>query len=46
MRRALFLCLLVCPSLAAQVAPIPSATALPSSPFFIKQTWYIGGTGE
>lgn len=45
MRRVLAFCLLVCLPLAAQVAPIPTATDLPGSPFFIKKTWFIGGTG-
>lgn len=46
MRRVLLLCLLVCLPLSAQVAPIPTATDLPGSPFFIKKTWYIGGAGD
>lgn len=46
MRCALSLCLLACLPLAAQVAPIPTATELPGSPFFIKKTWFIGGTGS
>ena len=45
MRRVLPFCLLACLPLAAQVAPIPAATELPGSPFFIKKTWFIGGTG-
>src|SRR3974390_1844780 len=32
--------------LAAQTAPIPSATELPGRPFAIKKTWVIGGTGN
>jgi len=46
MRRVLPFCLLVCLPLSAQVAPIPTATDLPGSPFFIKKTWYIGGPGN
>lgn len=46
MRRVLPIYLLVCLPLAAQVAPIPMATDLPGSPFFIKKTWYIGGAGS
>lgn len=46
MSRAVFLCLLVSLPLAAQEAPIPTATALPSSPFFIKKTWPVGGNGN
>jgi DNA-binding beta-propeller fold protein YncE len=45
-RRVLPFCLLVCLPLLAQVAPIPTATDLPGSPFFIKKTWYIGGPGN
>lgn len=46
MRRALPFYLLVCLPLAAQQAPIPAATELPGSPFFIKKTWFIGGAGN
>jgi DNA-binding beta-propeller fold protein YncE len=35
--------LLVCAGLPAQT--VPQATDLPSHPFFIKATWYIGGAG-
>jgi DNA-binding beta-propeller fold protein YncE len=45
-RRVLLICLLSCLPLSAQVAPIPAATDLPGSPFFIKKTWYIGGAGN
>jgi hypothetical protein len=38
------LLLLLCAGLAAQT--VPMATDLPSRPFFIKATWYIGGTGN
>jgi outer membrane protein assembly factor BamB len=37
------LCLLACTALPAQQPPQP--TDLPSHPFFIKQTWIIGGVG-
>jgi hypothetical protein len=47
MSRALFLCLLIyCLPAAAQVAPIPTPTELPGSPFAIKKTWVIGGAGN
>lgn len=38
------LCLLACAALPAQQPPQP--TDLPSHPFFIKQTWIIGGIGS
>jgi hypothetical protein len=44
MMRFPLLCLLACASLPAQQAPMP--TQLPGSPFFIKQTWIIGGVGN
>jgi hypothetical protein len=50
MRRALPLSgyalglLLACSGLGAQT--VPQATDLPSRPFFIKTTWYIGGAGN
>ena len=44
MRKALPFCFLVCAALSAQMVPPP--TDLPSQPFFIKQTWYIGGSGS
>ena len=44
MRRAWFFCLLACAALPAQQIPMP--TDLPSRPFFIKQTWFVGGTGS
>jgi DNA-binding beta-propeller fold protein YncE len=44
MRGILPFFLLIClPALAQEV---PTATALPSSPFYLKKTWYIGGTGN
>jgi DNA-binding beta-propeller fold protein YncE len=46
MRRVLPFCLLVCLPIAAQVAPIPTSTELPSSPFAIKKNWIIGGAGS
>lgn len=42
MRRALLLFALTCTALSAQTVPL--ATDLPSHPFFIRNTWYIGGT--
>ena len=44
MGRALFFCLLACAALPAQQIPLP--TDLPSHPYFIKQTWFVGGTGS
>jgi len=44
--RALWLCLVGCLPVAAQVAPIPAPTELPGSPFAIKKSWTIGGSGE
>jgi DNA-binding beta-propeller fold protein YncE len=44
MRRLLLACLLVSVPLAAQ--EIPMATQLPGSPFSIRKTWVIGGTGN
>jgi YVTN family beta-propeller protein len=38
--------LLLCLPLAAQQAPIPTATELPSDPFFVKKSWPIGGVGN
>ncbi len=38
--------LLASAGLAAQVAPIPSASELPGSPFAIRKTWMIGGKGN
>ncbi len=51
MRRFLPICLLAClppacVSIAAQQAPIPTATALSGSPFFVKKSWPIGGSGN
>ena len=43
MRRFLFISLLTCAGLPAQT--VPQATDLPSHPFFIRATWYIGGAG-
>jgi hypothetical protein len=40
----LILCLLACSALMAQQPPQP--TDLPSHPFFIKQTWIVGGVGS
>jgi len=36
--------LLVCVAVSAQT--VPTATDLPSHPFFIRATWYIGGSGN
>ena len=44
MERFLALALLACTILPAQQPPAP--TQLPGSPFFIKQTWVIGGVGN
>jgi DNA-binding beta-propeller fold protein YncE len=44
MKTAWLLGLLVCAGLSAQT--VPQATDLPSHPFFIKNTWYIGGSGN
>ncbi len=38
------LCLLASSALAAQ--QVPGATDLPSHPFFIKKTWFVGGVGN
>ena len=51
MRRFLPICLLACfplacASVAAQQAPIPTATALSGNPFFVKKSWPIGGSGN
>jgi DNA-binding beta-propeller fold protein YncE len=43
MRRVLLIPLLACAGLPAQT--VPQATDLPSHPFFIRATWYIGGAG-
>ncbi|MGD0912952.1 MAG: hypothetical protein ABR928_13730 [Terracidiphilus sp.] len=43
MRKLLPIVLLVCAGAFAQQVPL--STDLPSHPFFIKNTWYIGGTG-
>jgi DNA-binding beta-propeller fold protein YncE len=44
MKKLLALCLIGCATLPAQ--QIPAATQLPGSPFFIKQTWIVGGVGN
>jgi hypothetical protein len=44
MKNFLVLSLLACAALPAQ--QIPAATEFPDSPFFIKQTWIIGGIGN
>jgi DNA-binding beta-propeller fold protein YncE len=42
MRRVLLISLAAC---AVHAQTVPQATDLPSQPFFIKATWYIGGAG-
>jgi hypothetical protein len=44
MKKTLFLFLLNCSVLAAQIMPAP--TELPGDPFFIKQAWHVGGNGD
>jgi DNA-binding beta-propeller fold protein YncE len=44
MKRAVLFCVLICAGLPAQQVPL--ATDLPSHPFFIKSTWFIGGAGN
>jgi DNA-binding beta-propeller fold protein YncE len=44
MSKLLSLVLFICACMAAQ--QVPRATDLPSHPFFIKATWYIGGAGN
>jgi DNA-binding beta-propeller fold protein YncE len=46
MWRALSFFLLGCLPVASQVAPIPTPTQLPGTPFFIQKNWFIGGTGN
>jgi DNA-binding beta-propeller fold protein YncE len=43
MRKLLTVCILICVPLAAQ--EVPKATELSGHPFFIKNTWFIGGVG-
>jgi DNA-binding beta-propeller fold protein YncE len=43
MRKVLLISLIACAGLRAQT--VPQATDLPSHPFFIRATWYIGGAG-
>jgi len=43
MNKLLSLSLLICAGAAAQSVPL--STDLPSHPFFIQNTWFIGGTG-
>lgn len=46
MKLVLSLCLTVCGVASAQLSPVPPPpTALPSHPFFITKTWFIGGIG-
>jgi hypothetical protein len=44
MKKTFSLFLLNCAVLAAQIMPAP--TELPGDPFFIKQTWHVGGNGD
>ena len=44
MKKHLALCLLACAALSAQQTPAP--TELAASPYFIKNTWIIGGAGN
>ena len=51
MRRFPPICVLACFPfacffVAAQQAPIPTATALSGNPFFVKKSWPIGGSGN
>ena len=46
MWRGLFILLLSCLPVAAQVAPIPTVTAVSGDPFFVKKSWPIGGSGN
>jgi DNA-binding beta-propeller fold protein YncE len=46
LRRFLPICLLACLPVAAQQAPIPTATALSGNPFYVKKSWPIGGSGN
>jgi DNA-binding beta-propeller fold protein YncE len=43
MKKTVLVFALICAALPAQTVPV--ATGLPSHPFFIRETWYIGGTG-
>lgn len=45
MGKVLLLWLVVCSAAAAQWPPLPAPTELSGQPFFIKNTWYVGGTG-
>ena len=47
MRLVLGLWLAVCGVASGQLSPVPPPpTALPSHPFFITKTWYVGGVGD
>jgi hypothetical protein len=46
MRKLVLLWLLACATLLAQQAEVPMATSLSSSPFSIRNTWFIGGMGS
>ena len=45
MGKHLFLMISLCVPVAAQVKEVPTPNALPGNPSFIKNTWFIGGTG-
>jgi DNA-binding beta-propeller fold protein YncE len=47
MKLVLSLWLAVCGVASAQLSPVPPpSTELPSHPFFITKTWYVGGVGD
>lgn len=47
MRMFLSLWLIVCSIASAQLSPFPPpSTALPSHPFFITNSWIVGGVGD
>lgn len=47
MKLVLGLLLAVCEVASAQLSPVPPPpTELPSHPFFITKTWYVGGVGD
>lgn len=47
MKLVLGLLLAVCEVASAQFSPVPPpSTELPSHPFFITKTWYVGGVGD
>jgi hypothetical protein len=47
MRMYLSLWLVVCGTASAQLTPVPPpSTGMPSHPFFITKTWFVGGVGD